>query len=118
MWASRLSVVPLDRRRSHEGGPPGGRVPSESTGENGVIRYGNCLLGALALAWRHRTCRIGAFTGWRVPHLYVVAPDGRAWHFRVVEDVFPAPWCYLCFRGRFEELKRRPRGLTQTDVGW
>lgn len=40
----------------------------------------------------------------RVPHFYVVLPDGMKYHFTLVEDIFVWPFCYLLFWGQFQGM--------------
>lgn len=72
------------------------------------MRYGNCLLGALALLWMERLRRprflLRRRPGTLVPHFMVVSEAGLH-HYRVVEDILPWPLCYLLFRGRFQTVQ-------------
>lgn len=66
---------------------------------------GNCWFGAIRLMWRHKTLRVRAkWLHYVVPHFFVGAADGSWWHFKRARDVFPPPFCYLWFKGRFEQL--------------
>jgi len=69
-------------------------------------RLGNCLVGMLLLAlrlplgkpvvlWRNRI----------VPHL-MWQYEGWYYHFKLVEDIFDPPFCFLAFRGRFVRQRK------------
>lgn len=69
------------------------------------LRLGNCLVGALYLTYKLWPAKITMlWRGRTIPHFYVIDANGAKWHFKVVEDVFPDPFCYLVFLGRFERL--------------
>jgi hypothetical protein len=67
---------------------------------------GNCLIGALVLMVRLRSLRVRAMRSQcGLPHFYVLDRRGRGYHFRLVRDFLPPPFCFLLFLGRFAELK-------------
>jgi len=81
------------------------------------MRYGNCLIGVILLAIRHR------FRGrvlkirrpnQPVPHLLYRA-NGKTWHFKVEKDLLPGEWRYYWFKGRIEEAVHE-RDKTGTPV--
>ena len=68
----------------------------------GNAMFGNCFLGAIWLMVSLRSLRIKtAWLGRWIPHFYVVAKDGSFRHFRLVRDVLPFPFYFLCFYGSF-----------------
>lgn len=68
---------------------------------------GNCLVCAFVI-WLVYGGKIITSTrpGTRVPHWLVKCRDGTVRHFRVRRDIFPPPFCYLLFLGRFEKIGR------------
>jgi hypothetical protein len=68
---------------------------------------GNCFIGALWLMVVLRSWKLRLTWSEGIPHFYVIAKGGRKWQFRVTRHVWYAPWCYLWFRGRFEQIPRQ-----------
>ena len=74
------------------------------------MKYGNCLIGALLLAWWLGSWRITTTRGtirpdgrrsW-VPHFLVEDRHGTVWHYKRVRDLLPYPFCFFLFEGQVE----------------
>jgi hypothetical protein len=69
------------------------------------MKYGNCLVGALALLWIQKRknprfilrCRPNT----KVPH-FMIRTDEGLHHYRVVSEILPWPLCYIVFKGEFQ----------------
>jgi hypothetical protein len=69
------------------------------------VFLGNCLFGAVLLMFVLRSWRFGTLWLWRYwapPHFYVVARDGRLWHFGPVRGCC---W-WLLFWGQFRPMNQ------------
>jgi hypothetical protein len=72
-----------------------------------AMKYGNCLIGAIILLLQHRGKLVVLWRGRIIPHLMVKShKDGYYYHYKLVRDIFPPPFCYLCFQGMFVRQKR------------
>lgn len=64
----------------------------------------NCLFGAIYLMYKHKTLKIKAlWKGRIIPHFYVVK-DNTKYHFKVVKDIFPSPFFWIAFFGKYETI--------------
>ncbi len=73
------------------------------------MQFGNCKSKALDLQRDYggtiKTVSQGRFSP---RHYLVKLQNGEWWHFRKVAYVFPWPFCYLSFVGKYEKLGDRP----------
>lgn len=71
------------------------------------MQYGNCLTGALFLLWKERKNKpkliLRRRIGTRVPHFMVKSKE-KLHHYKVEKDLFPWPFCYMMFKGKFETV--------------
>lgn len=73
------------------------------------LRYGNCLLGFIAIVWHFRA-RGHTRIHWSddyppIPHALFQDQRGRWHHYKVIHDLLPMPWCIFWFRGRFAKWR-------------
>jgi hypothetical protein len=72
-----------------------------------MMKYGNCLTGAMLLMWRERNNNprflLKIRPGTKVPHFMVKSRNGLH-HYRVSKEILPWPMCYMVFQGRFQTV--------------
>jgi hypothetical protein len=72
------------------------------------LKYGNCLCGAIVLAFKHRfrgKFVVEPSVNGSCPHvLYEV--DSYLYHYRIKRDFLPWPFYYFLFQGKFAKRKK------------
>jgi hypothetical protein len=82
------------------------------------IKYGNCLLGIIILALTKGPGKVifKKQKGTRIPHLMYQTSSGELWHYKKVRDILPGQLTIFWFEGKFEEKKKREKGLDNSKV--
>lgn len=68
----------------------------------------NCLIGMILLCfvvpWKRIVLKRSEYAP--VPHFVLLCEDGSYWDFCLCWDIFPDPFCYLMFVGRFRKRSK------------
>lgn len=68
------------------------------------MRYGNCLIGLIVLAIKHRfKGRVVVLRNvdYWIPHLAWLTADGRVHEYTTVKDLLPGPFYWIVFQGEY-----------------
>jgi hypothetical protein len=71
---------------------------------HGKISYGNCFINGLIFRLTYGKGKLKLVRredNRNVPHL-IIDFDDHFWHFKCLKEIFPWPFSYVFFKGRYE----------------